>query len=243
MKNIRKPVRKSIKKPAAYKSPAISTTLATETVLARMIDLVRLDERVAVMVEYLKGTDRKFQSAVLARMTRDSAAMLLHAAGAVDKPVMRGLPSVQTECSPPVESNFGPATEPATEPVVETVVHGVESEENNTDHYSETVSAVVGPYSSRWSADQDAAQFMHPKIMLYRSTTFPPPSTHGVSATVVSSTVVEVKDLGVSDKRSASLKRAYPFAIQLTTEVNGDKTKVQKWVAAFTRLNHFTKVA
>jgi hypothetical protein len=227
-KTVKKAVKKTAKKTdKAYKMPKISKTMATETVLARMIDIEDRADRVAVLVEYLKGADRAFGSAVLQRMTRESCALTLEASGAVYKPT-------------PVPEPL-PLALPLT---LDSAVVGA-SVDNPPDPDGPNpviTDIVVGPYSSSWAADQDVQQFKHPKVMQYRSTVFPSPSTFAVEATVVTAKAIKLTDHPKLMPKQRTLAAAYPYAIQLQVRVTGDEKKVANWITAFNGLNHFTKV-
>ena len=218
-KTTKKSGKKPVRKPAAFKTPKLSTTMSLETMLARMIDLTDKGDRVVVMVEFLKGTPRPFQSAVLKCMTRESSVLILEAAGV-------GYKAPEQTAPEPVQA-------PEPEPVQAPVDPNVQITDSST--------VFVGPYSSKWAADQDVMQFMHPKVMSYRPTVFPSPSTYGVEVNVAEAHVVNVSDIPSMAKPTA-LNNIYPYAIELTVSIEGKAEKVRNWIAAFNRLNHFTKV-
>lgn len=233
-KVVKKSVTKSVKK---YVMPKISKTMATETVLARMIDIEDRGDRVAVLVEYLKGADRAFGSAVLQRMTRESCALTLEASGAVYKPA-----SVPAKVIVAAPAPLPLTLDSAVAGVSHIASLDAEITSANKDIASVTADVVLGPYSSSWAAEQDVKQLMHPKVMQYRSTVFPPPSTHAVTATVLTAESIKLTDHPALMPKQRTLAAAYPYAIKLQVQCVGAPKKVDGWMKAFERANHFTKV-
>ena len=217
---------KKIVKKTPVRKHNISKVMDTESLLARLIDMGSQADRIVLVTDFIIGAPKEFQRSVLRRMTRNSAIAAMEYAQKGIVPVEApGL--IGGSVIAPVDSKIVPPPPVPAAPA--------------NDH--NTVTAVVGPYSSQWAADQDVQQYLHPKVMTYRNTVFPSPSTFGVTAMVLSATAIKIADRKDIKPRHPTLAAAYPFGIEIVVNVQGDNTKVQNWKKAFDRLNHFTKVS
>ena len=230
----KKTVVKKTAKKKPVKIPQLSTALSTESFIARMVDVTDPLDRLEIIVEFIKGCPRKFQSDTLLRMTRESCALVMERAQGVYNPKTNVAPPAAPVKAPVATKDLSapvaPVTEPA-EPVAPPLI------KDSTIHQ-----LVVGPYGSKHGADQDVLQFKSPKVMRYRPSTFPDTTSFKVKAAVIEAKTILLAERTDIKPRSLTESRAYPYGIELTVAVEGDLPARVRWLDAFKRANHYSQV-
>ena len=89
---------------------------------------------------------------------------------------------------------------------------------------SRTTTVFVGNYGTMTQAKADAAQYMLPNAIIYRSALFPNPVGFQVGAAVIEA---------VAQAAKPSISPLYPFTIKLTVRIIGSEKAVGSWSRAF----------